>query len=151
MPVIGFLGPTSPYANADALRAFLQGLKDTGHVECENVAIHYLWADNQLDRLPELAAELVSRRVAVIATFAQVASVAKAATATIPVVFVFNEDPVRLGLVASLARPGGNLTGVNFFSAELSAKRLEILRNWCPRRIAWPCSSTRPIPRPSRR
>jgi putative ABC transport system substrate-binding protein len=153
MPVIGFLGPTSPYANADALRAFLQGLKDTGHVEGENVAIHYLWADNQLDRLPELAAELVSRRVAVIATFAQGASVAKAATTTIPVVFVFNEDPVRLGLVASLARPGGNLTGVNFFSAELSAKRLEILRELVPRanRVAVLVNPTNPTTEPTLR
>ena len=104
MSVIGFLGPTSPYANADALRAFLQGLKDTGHVEGENVAIHYLWADNQLDRLPELAAELVSRRVAVIATFAQGASVAKAATRQFPLSSCLTKT--RSGLVSSPALPG---------------------------------------------
>jgi len=124
MPVIGFLNLQSPETIGDLLRAFRQGLKDTGgYVEGENVAIAYRFAENQADRLPELAADLVRRRVAVIATTggSPSAFAAKAATTTIPIVFSVNEDPVRLGLVASLARPGGNLTGVNFFSAELVA------------------------------
>ena len=119
---------------ADRLRGFRQGLKDTGYVEGENVAIEYRWAENQIDRLPELAAELVRRRVAVIAATGGPPSAlaAKAATTTIPIVFIVGEDPVRLGLVASLARPGGNLTGINFFSGELTAKRLELLRELVP-------------------
>ena len=119
MPVIGFLDPRSPDTIADRLRAFRQGLKDTGYVEGENVAIEYRWAENQFDRLPALAAELVRRQVAVIAATGGTAAAlaAKAATTTIPIVFVVAEDPVRLGLVASLARPGGNLTGINFLTA----------------------------------
>jgi putative tryptophan/tyrosine transport system substrate-binding protein len=133
MPVIGFLHPSSPSAEAYRLRAFRQGLKDAGFIEGENVAIEYRWADDQIDRLPALATELVQRRVAVIVT-AAVPSVfaAKAATTTIPIVFLVAEDPVSLGLVASLARPGGNLTGINFLAVELAAKRLEILRELVP-------------------
>ena len=134
IPVVGFLDPSSADALADRMRAFRQGLKETGYVERENVAIEYRWMEGQYDRLPELAAELVRRQVAVIVTTGGIPSViaAKAATMTIPIVFLVAEDPVRLGLVASLARPGGNLTGINFFNAELTAKRLELLRELVP-------------------
>jgi putative tryptophan/tyrosine transport system substrate-binding protein len=134
IPVIGHLNPTSPELDSDRLRGFRQGLRDAGYVEGENVAIAYRWADGQYDRLPELVDELVRRKVAVIVVAGTTAAVlaAKAATATIPIVFIAAEDPVKLGLVASFARPGGNVTGVNFFSAELVAKRLELVRELVP-------------------
>jgi putative ABC transport system substrate-binding protein len=133
LPVIGFLDPTAPDGDPKSLRGFRQGLKDTGFVEGENVAIVYRWADNQLDRLPELAADLVRRRVGVIATSGNPATnAAKAATTKVPVVFVVGDDPVKQGLVASFARPGSNLTGINFVTAELTAKRLELMRELVP-------------------
>jgi putative ABC transport system substrate-binding protein len=126
MSVIGFLYNTSPDPIADRLRAFRQGLKETAYIEGENVT--------QSERMPELAADLVRRRVAVIVSPNNVSALAaKAATATIPIVFAVNEDPVRLGLVTSLAKPGGNLTGLNFLGGELQAKRLELLRELLPK------------------
>jgi putative ABC transport system substrate-binding protein len=136
MPVVGFLHPASFDTSAYRLRAFRQGLKDAGFVEGESVAVEYRWADNQVDRLPELAAQLLGRRIAVLVVTATPATLAaKAATKTIPIVFMVADDPVRLGVVASLARPGGNLTGFNVLAVELAAKRLELLRDLVPRAI----------------
>jgi putative ABC transport system substrate-binding protein len=135
LPVIGFLHLASADAISDRLRAFQRGLKEVGFVEGENVTITYRWAEGRADRLPGLAAELVRRRVAAIVAPAatEVAMVAKQATGTIPIIFAVTEDPVKLGLVESLARPGGNLTGINFFNSELLAKRLQLLHELVPR------------------
>jgi putative tryptophan/tyrosine transport system substrate-binding protein len=134
MPFIGLLDQRSPEELGERLRGFRQGLKEAGYIEGENVRVEYRWANGQTERLPELAAELVRHPVAVIAATGghPAAFAAKAATTTVPVVFVASDDPVRPGLVASLARPGGNLTGINFFSGELTAKRVEILHELLP-------------------
>jgi putative ABC transport system substrate-binding protein len=133
MPVIGFLSSTPPEVYRDRLRAFGKGLKEEGYIEGQNVTIEYRWAANHDDRLPVLAAELVHRQVTVIAAGGSPSSVAaKAATSTIPIVFETAGDPVTLGLVASLNRPGGNLTGVTNLNVEVSQKRLELLRELLP-------------------
>jgi ABC-type uncharacterized transport system substrate-binding protein len=134
MPVIGFLGALSPEGFNEPMRGFRQGLRESGFIEAENLRIEYRWAENQFERLPALAADLVSRRVAAIATVGGPPSVraAKGATTTIPVVFITGDDPIRLGFVTNLARPEGNLTGVSFFNAELAAKRMALLRELVP-------------------
>ena len=133
LPVIGFLGSESADSSADRLRGFRQGLGETEYVEGRNAAIEYLWADGQYERLPALAADLVRRQVAVIAAAGvPVALLAKRATTAIPIVFTTAGDPVALGLVASLNRPGGNLTGITNLNVEVGPKRLEILRELAP-------------------
>jgi putative tryptophan/tyrosine transport system substrate-binding protein len=131
MPVVGFLDSRSSHGMTSRLAAFRQGLKEVGFADGENVKIEYRWAENKADHLPEMAAELVRLRSAVIVTTGGPLA-AKAATTMIPVVFLVGEDPTRLGLVSSVARPSGNLTGINLFANELEAKRLELLHQLVP-------------------
>jgi putative ABC transport system substrate-binding protein len=132
-PVIGFLSAVSPGPFAQRIAAFHQGLGESGYVEGQNLAIESRWAEERYDRLPALAADLVGRRVAVIVTYTDAAALAaKAATTTIPIVFINGGDPVRAGIVPSLSRPGGNVTGASFFGVDLAPKQLSLLRDLIP-------------------
>jgi putative ABC transport system substrate-binding protein len=137
LPVVAFINAGAADSSAPRAAAFRKGLVETGYVEGQNVTVEYHWLEGQYDRLPALVDDLVRRQVAVIATpaFTPGALAAKAATATIPIVFGVGEDPVRLGLVASLARPGGNVTGVNFFNTEVTAKELRLLHDLVPKAV----------------
>jgi ABC-type uncharacterized transport system substrate-binding protein len=132
MPVVGFLNGSSAWESAHLVAAFRQGLSEVGYVEGRNVVMDYRWAEGHYDRLPALAADLIRRQVAVLACNTPATIAAKAVTTTIPIVFSSGSDPIRLGLVSSLNKPGGNVTGVSFFSVALEAKRLGILRELAP-------------------
>jgi putative ABC transport system substrate-binding protein len=142
LPVVALLRTVSADSDEGYVAAFRKGLGETGYVDGQNVTVEYHWLDGQFDRLPALLADLVRRRVAVIATPNNTTGsiAAKAATATIPIVFGVGEDPVKLGLVASLARPGGNATGINYFSLEVNAKRLALLHELVPNAVLPSCS-----------
>jgi putative ABC transport system substrate-binding protein len=149
MPVIAWLSPGSPDTDVFRVTAFASGLSETAYILGRNVAIEYRWAESQNDRLPALAADLVRRPVDVIVAAGVAAALAaKAASATIPIVFLTGVDPVGIGLVASLSRPGGNLTGVTDLTTELGQKQLEVLHELVPRRLASRSSSIQPIPMP---
>jgi putative ABC transport system substrate-binding protein len=136
MPVIGLLSGFSPAGGAESLSAFRQGLTDTGFIEHQNIGIEYRWAEGRYDRLPTMAADLVHRQVALVLTMPTAAALAaKAATTTVPVVFLIAGDPVQIGLVASLARPGGNVTGATFYAAQLVSRQLEVLHQLVPNAI----------------
>jgi putative ABC transport system substrate-binding protein len=137
MPIVGLVGPRSPEESTRLGAAFRKALNETGYIEAQNVMVEYHWLEGRYDRLPALMADLVRRRVAVIATpaFTAAAPVAKAATTTIPIVFGVAEDPVKLGLVTSFARPGGNATGINFLASEMVTKRLGLLHHLAPKAV----------------
>ena len=137
MPIVGLVSPRSPEESTRLGTVFRKALNETGYIEAQNVMVEYHWLEGKYDRLPALVADLIRRRVAVIATpaFTAAATVAKAATTTIPIVFGVSEDPVKLGLVASLARPGGNATGINFFASEVNSKRLGLLHDLVPKAV----------------
>ena len=150
LPVVAFINAGSADGSVDRATAFSKGLNKTGYFEGKNVTVEYHWLDGHYDGLSALVADLVRRQVAAIATPASAlaARAANAATATIPIVFGAGEDPVQLGLLASLARPGGNVTGINFLTTEVTAKELRSCMTLCPRPFVSLCSSIRPILRP---
>jgi len=151
MPVVGFVRDGSADTSARLAASFRKGLNETGYFEGQNVIVEYHWLEGQYNRLPQLMADLVRRQVAVIATPGNVTTAAaKAATSTIPIVFGVGDDPVRLGLVANLARPGGNATGINFFAQEVVSKRLRLLHELVPKAVRFAVLVLTSFPVPSR-